>query len=391
MESPISENHPSSKQTEAPREARCAVALLGYGTVGRAVDDMLRGGYLGLAVERIYRRPGKTKGDPRFTDDFSSILDDPRISIVIDVMAGAEPSRSAVAAALERGKSVVTANKAAIGPVLDELAALAREKHAALGIEASCGGAIPWIANIARVREIEPISAFFGILNGTGNFILGEVAAGKSFSAALADAQKAGYAEADPSADLDGFDLAAKAQISAAAAFGVLVPQTRIPRATLRGITSAFIQDAEALGFALRFMVFGRMTEAGPALGVFPALVPQSRLESRITKNFNCASLVCPGAGELVFAGAGAGGRPTADAVVNDAAAVARGVIKPLPPIVRLAENECTAEIIGDAYFATPDGSMERTAMRETTAAEAAEAARRRGVFMAFAPKGFFD
>lgn len=365
MENPIPENHPLPDKTEAPQ---CSVALLGYGTVGRAVDEMLRDKRLGLVVERIFRRPGKTDGDPRFTDDLASILDDPRISIVIDVMAGAEPSRSAIAAALERGKSVVTANKAAIGPVLDELAALARNKRAALAIEASCGGAIPWIANIQRVREIEPISAFFGILNGTGNFILGEVAAGKPFSAALADAQKAGYAEADPSADLDGLDLAAKAQISAAAAFGVLVPQERIPRATLRGVTSAFLKGAESLGFALRFMAFGRMTETGPALGVFPALLPQSRIESRITKNFNCASLVCPGAGELVFAGAGAGGRPTADAVVNDAAAVARGEMKPLPAIVGLPQNACMAEIVGDAYFAAPDGSMETTPMRATTA-----------------------
>lgn len=388
--------HPTPTNAAGGQAAAPAAqtALLGFGTVGRAVDEIVREKPLGLSIKYVFRRRGKTAGDPRFTDDFEKILNDPEITVVIDAMAGPEPSRTCIEKALDAGKSVVTANKAAVGPVLDRLSALARSRGVSLGLEASCGGAVPWIVNVNRVRSLESIRAFFGILNGTGNFILGEVAAGRTFDQALADAQRAGYAEADPSADIDGHDLAAKAQISAAAAFGVLVPKDRIPCASLRGVSSGFIEDARKRGLALRFMTFGRMTDKGPALAVFPALVPGSRLESRIDKNFNSAVLVSEIAGELAFVGAGAGGRPTADAVVNDALAVVRGELKPLPPIRPLSPEEISAPapvIRGDACFAAPDGRLDPAVLTDVSVSDALEEAKRRGVFMAFRPRGFFE
>ena len=312
-------------------------ALLGYGTVGRSLDELLSERPIGIPITRILRRPGKTAGDLRMTDDIHAILADPTIDVVVEALSGEMPAARWIEAALAAGKHVVTANKAAIAPRMAHLTALARGKGAAFRFEASVGGVVPWIENLRRAAGFDRIDRFCGILNGTGNYILDRMAAGLDFAEALAHAQAKGYAEADPSADVGGLDLANKALVTAAAAFGL-------------------------------------------ALGAAPVLVPLESLEAAVRRNYNFALFWGDVSGPLAFFGQGAGGRPTADAIIADLRAIAESGASAAPRVTEASLDD--ALLFGHARYA--DGTVRSGTFADL--AREAKALRCRHGFAAFEP-----
>ena len=364
-------------------------ALLGYGTVGRSLDELLSERPIGIPITRILRRPGKTAGDLRMTDDIHAILADPTIDVVVEALSGEMPAARWIEAALAAGKHVVTANKAAIAPRMAHLTALARGKGAAFRFEASVGGVVPWIENLRRAAGFDRIDRFCGILNGTGNYILDRMAAGLDFDEALALAQAKGYAEADPSADVGGLDLANKALVTAAAAFG-LAPEPggsaalSVPTIGLDGIDSAYLKAAAAAGKTVRFMAFGRRSEGKSAprlaLGAAPVLVPLESLEAAVRRNYNFALFWGDVSGPLAFFGQGAGGRPTADAILSDLRAIAESVASAAPRVTEASLDD--ALLFGHARYA--DGTVRSGAFADL--AREAKALRGRHGFAAFEP-----
>ena len=302
------------------------IALLGYGTVGRSLDELLQERQIGIEVTRILRRPGKTVGDARMTDSIDAVLSDPSIDAVVEVLSGEMPAACYIEAALRTGKHVVTANKAAIAPRMKQLLDTANAHGVQLAFEASAGGVVPWIANLRRSAAFDQIDRFTGILNGTGNYIIDRMLMGDEFSEALADAQAKGYAEADPTADIGGFDLANKALVTAAAAFS-LVPNSTdyiVPKIGLEGLSLDYLRNAAREGKTVRFMAFGRAKKQHGeqpttfTLGAAPVLLSTDALEAGVRRNYNLATFWGDVSGPLAFFGQGAGGRPTADAIIAD-------------------------------------------------------------------------
>ncbi|HQE70114.1 MAG TPA: homoserine dehydrogenase, partial [Atopobiaceae bacterium] len=183
------------------------IAILGYGTVGKGVDTIISAQLDGCAVTRILELPDRLV-DGRMTASFDEIVGDPSIEVVVECMGGIEPARSFIARSLSAGKHVITSNKAVVAAHFGEFVSLADEHRVGFFIEASTGGGIPWIASIEKARRIDAISSFSGIMNGTSNFIIDAMLKdGSDFGEALARAQELGYAEHDPSADIDGIDV----------------------------------------------------------------------------------------------------------------------------------------------------------------------------------------
>lgn len=353
------------------------IGLMGCGTVGRSVAELIAARDCGMEITRILRRPGKAT-EPGMTDDISVILDDPEIAVVVDAMSGCEPSHEYMAAALRAGKAVVTANKAALAGHYAELTALARENGVPLLFEASCGGGIPWIENLKKAARVDVITGMHGILNGTGNFILDRMERfGMEFADALAEAQALGYAEADPTADVGGFDVANKAIISASVAAGAPFERD-FPVLGIAGVTKAFLDRLHAEGRTLRHMMIYRREGDRCALGVAPVVLEASALEANVRENFNCVTLEGDVVGRLSFYGQGAGGRPTADAVLQDLTSIRTGMVEPVPA------GRCPAYdaalLRGTGHF--PDGSLAGRTLEELE-----QIARERGVFMAFQPE----
>lgn len=363
------------------------IALLGYGTVGRSLDELLGERPVGIVVSRILRRSGKTQGDPRMTDDIASILSDESIEVVAEAMSGEEPAAAYIESALLAGKHVVTANKAAIAPRLPKLLSIARERGVVLAFEASAGGVIPWIANLRRAARFDRIDRFCGILNGTGNYLIDRMTCGLSFGEALAEAQALGFAEADPTADVGGFDLVNKSIVTAAAAFGC-VPgvETPVPVVSLEKLSVDFMHLAAREGKTVRFMAFGRCAANRPnaqapalALGVAPVLLSSTSLEAGVGRNYNLASFYGDVAGPMSFFGQGAGGRPTADAMIADMLDIARGAAPTTPPVTAAPDDSL---LFGTGLF--EDGTRIAGTFVEIAAAARREGERRG--FLAFEP-----
>ena len=280
------------------------IGLLGFGVVGGGVwalcaprDD--------LNVKRVLLRSPK-EGLPEEVVTFNAddILNDPDIDTVVEVMGGLHPAYEYVSAALARGKNVVTANKALIAAYYTELTALAREKGAALRCTAAVGGGIPWLTNLERVKRLDTVCAVGGIMNGTTNFIMDAMhKAPVDFPAILKEAQDLGYAEADPSADIDGDDIRRKLCISANIAFDAALEETAIP---------AFGIRAES-------------TDSGVCAYVEPTLVGAGDLEAAVPANFNLITYEAEQLGRQSFYGQGAGRFPTAENVVQDCLTVLSG------------------------------------------------------------------
>ena len=321
------------------------VALLGMGTVGAEVLRLLEeradefaeriGGKLevrGIAVSDLAKpRPGV---DPeKLTDDALSLVDREDIDLVIEVIGGIEYPRKVVLAALRAGKSVVTANKALIAAHADELSAAADESGVELFFEAAVAAAIPVVGPLRRSLAGDKVNQVMGIVNGTTNFILDAMySRGASYDEMLAEATELGYAEADPTADVDGFDAASKAAILASLAFHTRVSGEDVHTEGIRNITVADIEAAKAANSTIKLLAICErlvddQNQESVSARVYPALIPISHPLSSVAESYNAVFVEAESAGRLMFYGNGAGGGPTASAVLGDVVAVARNIV----------------------------------------------------------------
>lgn len=285
---------------------------------------------LDLEVRRVaVRSPGRrrpfTLPDSIITTRPQEVVEDPEVELVVEVMGGRDPAFDLVGRALQLGKPVVTANKeliAARGPELLEAAARA---GVPLLFEAAVGGAIPIIRPLTETLAGERIERVMGIVNGTTNFILTRMAdEATDFAAALAEAQDLGYAEADPTADVTGADAASKASILASLAFATWVGPDRVFREGIAGISPVDLAFAAELGYAVRLLAIAQRTDGGVSARVHPAMIPLHHPLAAIRGATNAILIEGPAVGELLFAGPGAGGEPTATAVLGDVIDAAR-------------------------------------------------------------------
>ncbi len=316
------------------------LALLGCGVVGTAVARLLAeqsaelaarvGAPLelaGIAVRRPNRHPGI---DPALlTTDAGALVARDDIDIVVEVIGGIEPARTLLLSALGSGKSVVSANKALLAEDGATLHAAASAHGVDLYYEAAVAGAIPLLRPLRESLAGDRITRVIGIVNGTTNFILSRMAAsGAGFSEALAEATSLGYAEADPSADVDGFDAAAKAAILAGLAFHTRVTAADVHREGISEVSAADVASAAAMDCTVKLLAICERggTGAGEsvAVRVHPAMIPTSHPLAGVGDAFNAVYVEAEAAGSLMFYGRGAGGEPTASAVLGDLVAVAR-------------------------------------------------------------------
>ncbi|SFU04113.1 homoserine dehydrogenase [Geodermatophilus amargosae] len=316
------------------------VALLGCGTVGGAVLRLLdeQAGDLtarigrpvqvaGVAVRRPDRHP-EVPADLLTTDALGLVARDD-VDLVVEVIGGIEPARSLILAAVEAGKSVVSANKALLAEDGVALHAAAAKAGVDLYYEASVAGAIPLLRPLRESLAGDQIRRVVGIVNGTTNYILSRMAeTGAGFSEALAEATELGYAEADPTADVDGFDAAAKAAILASLSFHTAVTAADVHREGISAVSATDVARAAEIGCTVKLLAICERVagEDGDtvAVRVHPAMIPTSHPLAAVGGAFNAVFVEAEAAGQLMFYGQGAGGEPTASAVLGDLVAVAR-------------------------------------------------------------------
>ena len=313
------------------------IALLGCGTVGTQVARLLEeqaddlgkraGARLELAGIAVRRLSHKREGiDPGLlTTDAEDLATRPDVDIVVEVIGGIEPARTLLLAAMKAGKSVVTANKALLAENGEEVHAAARDTRADLYYEASVAGAIPLLRPLRESLAGDTVHRVLGIVNGTTNYILDRMdTSGAGFSESLEEAQALGYAEPDPTADVEGFDAAAKACILAGLAFHTKVTAADVHREGITEVTAADIASARTLGRVVKLLAICERSEAGVSVRAHPAMIPRTHPLASVGGAYNAVFVEAASAGQLMFYGAGAGGTPTASAVLGDIVAVAR-------------------------------------------------------------------
>jgi homoserine dehydrogenase len=293
------------------------------------------------------RDPGKKRTfdipESVITADARSLVDDPTVDLVVEVMGGQDPAGDLVLAALEAGKPVVTANKELIAARGSELIAAAERSGVALLFEAAVGGGIPIIRPLSEALAGERITRVMGIVNGTTNFILTRMTEdGTAYADALQQAQELGYAEPDPTADVSGADAAAKAAILASLGFGTWVGLDNVPYAGITDITAADIRYAADLGYVIKLVGIAEDTDTGVSARVHPVLLPVDHPLAAIRGATNAIFIEGPAIDELLFAGPGAGGDPTATAVLGDVIDAAREILAgaQVAPRIRFAPSE---------------------------------------------------
>ncbi len=311
------------------------IGVLGLGNVGGAVVDLLTGDreeasrrlgtdvrvkkVLVRSLDRSTKRPVDDRCRDLLTVEPDDILRDDGISIVVEVLGGAEPAFTYIKQALRSGKSVVTANKEVVAAHGEELAYLASQAGARLLFEASVGGGIPVIRPLRGCLASSRMSAVVGILNGTTNYILSKMDEdGLEMSDALQAAQELGYAEADPSDDVNGADAKRKLAILASLAYNALVLPDQIDACGIERVSKADIQSAAELGYVIKLVAASRRRGESIELSVGPALLPPGHLLAPVKDTFNAVILEGDTVGTLMFYGRGAGGIPTAGAVLSD-------------------------------------------------------------------------
>jgi len=316
------------------------VGLAGLGTVGCGVLRLLRENADIVAARagrpiRVTavsaRDRGRTRGEDvsglRWHDDAVGLARDPDVDVVVEVMGGAgEPARGLVLEALRAGRPVVTANKALVAMHGRALAEAAAAGRTVLAFEAAVAGGIPVIKTVREGLAANRIRRVTGILNGTCNYILTQMRErGRDFADVLSDAQRLGYAEADPSFDIDGVDAAHKLAILAALAFGRPVNFADVHVEGIRGISALDMSFARELGYRIKLLGIARDTAAGIACRVHPCMVPEAAPLARVDGVYNAVLVECDFAGRLMLEGRGAGAGPTASAVVADLIDIAQG------------------------------------------------------------------
>lgn len=316
------------------------IGLLGCGVVGGGILDFCAGREDLTVTKVLVRRPRPDLGALAVTD-IADIVNDEAIGIVAEVMGGLHPAYEYICAAMKAGKHVVTANKAVISAYYPELTGLARECGVSLRCTAAVGGGIPWLTNLERCKRLDSICELGGIMNGTTNFIMDAMHASPvSFPEILKQAQELGYAEADPSADIDGDDVRRKLTISANIAFDALVQEEDIPMFGIRTVTDGDIRAFKAHGFVCKLLATAKATEGGVCAFIEPTLVDSHDLEAAVPKNFNLITYCGEKVGRHSFFGQGAGRYPTAFNAVEDCLDIVAGkpgfytqTMKPAPVV----------------------------------------------------------
>ncbi len=317
------------------------VALLGCGSVGSQVYRLLteqsadlkaRAGapleIVGVAVREPGRPRDVSVNQDLLTTDGLALVTRPDVDIVIELIGGIEPARTLLLAALTAGKSVVTANKALVAGDRAMLHKTASQAGVDLYYEAAVAGAIPLLRALRESLAGDEVRRVLGIVNGTTNFILDRMdTSGADFSEALSEAQALGYAEADPTADVAGFDAASKAAILASIAFHTEVTADDVYREGILSVTAADIASAKAMGCVVKLLAICERANGGISARVHPAMIPRAHPLAAVREAYNAVFVEAESAGRLMFYGAGAGGQPTASAVLGDTVAIARNLL----------------------------------------------------------------
>lgn len=318
------------------------VAILGYGIVGSGAYEILtKSGYEVGKVLDI--RPHAELGD-KLTSDFDDILNDGEIGVVAEAIGGLEPAHTFLVKAIKAGKHVVSSNKHLVCTYYDELHALAKEHGVTVRFSASAGGGIPWLHNLMRATRCDNITKVYGIMNGTTNYILDAMISDSAeFSEVLRVAQSLGYAEADPSADIDGLDTARKTAISASIAFGTEVSEEGVDVFGLRNIKKCDIEYIkDELGMTVRYVGTAECRDGKISAFVEPLVIANDSLFAGVRKNNNMISLVGDNVGQLSFFGQGAGKYPTGTAVAQDVIDILCGDLHVNAPASRASTDNST-------------------------------------------------
>ncbi|MBK1690834.1 homoserine dehydrogenase [Ectothiorhodospira mobilis] len=316
------------------------IGLLGLGTVGggtvrvltRNRDEITRRAGRGIEIIAAAARNLDSLGDldttgMRLTEDAFQVVDDPEVEVIVELIGGLSPARELVLRAIDQGKHVVTANKALIAHHGNEIFQRAQEKGVMVAFEAAVAGGIPIIKAIREGLAGNRIEWLAGIINGTANFILTEMRdKGRDFDDVLAEAQHLGYAEADPTFDVEGVDAAHKLTILASIAFGVPLQFDRVYMEGITGVSREDVAYASELGYRIKHLGIARRTPRGIELRVHPTLIPERRLIANVDGVLNAVLVWGDAVGPTLYYGAGAGAEPTASAVVADLVDVVRAL-----------------------------------------------------------------
>ncbi len=291
------------------------IAILGFGTVGSGVYEIAKN-LKNIEVKKVLEKDLNKINIA--TDNYDEIINDKEIELVVECMGGLHPAYEFIMQALKSKKPVVSANKAVIAKYLDEFLQAAKENNVEFRFEASVGGGIPCLAGIQKIRRVENIDKFYGIFNGTSNFILDNMYRFENeFFTTLKTAQELGYAEADPSADIDGYDVTNKVIISSALAYDGFI-KNEFPCFTMRNITKEDILYFKKKGLIAKYIgeatTVGNEYEASVMLNLFPT----NALEGNVLSNYNIVTVQSHTMGEVKFYGQGAGKLPTANAIIQD-------------------------------------------------------------------------
>ncbi len=320
--------------TSDPSSSVVRVGVLGCGHVGAAFIALveqqadvieartgIRLQVSSVAVRNLSRERGVVVADGVLTRDAAAVVNDPTVDLIVEVIGGIEPARELISTALSHGKPVVTANKELLANVGHELWAQSDSVGVDLLFEAAVAGGIPLIRALRESLRGEPVTRVMGIVNGTTNYILTKMSEdGADYSAALTEAQRLGFAERDPTADVEGFDAAAKAAIFASIAFGARVVAGDVYHEGISAVTAADISIAQRLGYVVKLLAIAEKVSDSDtvAVRVHPAMVPLSHPLASVRDSYNAVFVEGNAVGSLMFYGRGAGGLPTASAVLGD-------------------------------------------------------------------------
>ena len=348
------------------------IGLLGFGVVGRGVYD-LTAARDDISVVKVVCLEDVTLPDAQVTKNFQDVLNDETIDTVVEAMGGLHPAYEFVRAAIEAGKHIVTSNKALVASFYDELIPLAQEKGVCFRCTAVVGGGIGWLSELERARRMQTIEKVGGIMNGTCNYILDSMTRlGLGYAEALKQAQALGYAEANPTTDVEGIDTWHKVILSSNIAFGISLDTATVPVAGISKIKASDVENFTVHGLVCKLISTGKCADGKVSAYVQPTLVKLGEPESAVPANYNLITLVGSASGRMSFYGQGAGRYPTAYNVVQDCADVlaGKGFYSPYGEKVAaentdtlryyvsgatdawLAEN--TAETWGDAVITAP-------------------------------------
>jgi homoserine dehydrogenase len=319
---------------------RIKIGIAGFGNVGKGTYDVLQRNMKEIArragkdidIKRIVvRNPARIRGmvadGIAVSSEWRDLIDDPEIQVVVEVMGGIEPARSLILGAIEKGKHVVTANKALLAEHGNEIFAAAQKAEVNVAFEAAVAGSIPIIKALREGLAANHIAWVAGIINGTCNFILSTMrSTGRAFDDVLKEAQALGYAEADPTFDIEGIDTAHKTMILSSIAFGTPVNMEKIHIEGISKLEAKDIRFAEELGYRIKLLGITKLSEKGVELRVHPTLIPMSRLIANVEGAMNAIVVKTDAADGQLFYGKGAGSEPTGSAVIADLVDIARTI-----------------------------------------------------------------